>query len=674
MSSALAKRHQHELVREMMAADEAAALYTPAPSFAHRPGAWSGVHRLIETPMEIAGVQPTKIAEYVAADATATTWPARVGTTMTLSGGGDEPAINLESPFLGPLDKGLRTPGKLFSGNLATTVGSDHVVVEAVVRTQSVVNTILSLGYTGGGEGFLLYHQTSGISLLVFSGGAARAFLYLTPGAPSCWVHYIAAVKWESATGFWSACNGTLGADTGNPTLVTLPLTAAPISTAATAENISYFAMWKKAGLLSARADFDEMYKRRWALIAGTKPLVGWSGDRYPVVAGSNNPTYQRKTTAGVTRLHYMGHNTPRFEKVTDADGREFVGALVEPGATNSCLQSQSLATVANWALLEAGDVVTNGTANGPDGSATLSGIKGSAVDTQHGVGQVITLTAAAWVYSVYARKGNKDWLQINNTSIANCYGYFNLATGAVGTKGAGATVIGIIPLGDGLYRCWMTFTGTAAGHAFRPQAAHADGDNTFAGDGATVNIHVGCAQAELGSYPTSYIITTTGSAARVADSLYYNLTNLIGAEQGAIRFRFLCPPGLTRDAVANHSLIELCRTDLTARLCVHLYQAADYVAVYRTPDNTTQNLVAFTYNNRIREAMVSWLGKRLDLWVDGVLATVTMTAPPTAQTRLYVASSPAAAAAGPTVVGDVKVFNRYQPSWATRGSGFRVV
>lgn len=184
---------------------------------------------------------------------------------------------------------------------------------------------------------------------------------------------------------------------------------------------------------------------------------------------------------------------------------------LTVAAVTNLCLQSRDLTTT--WAKEDSGDVVAKNVATGPDYTATASSIAGDSTNGTHGVTQAITLTAETYVFSCYVKAGDKNFIQLVNSTVSNCDCYFNLSTGAVGTAGAGCYG-GIEAVENGWYRVWIVFTGTAAAHTFILRPANADSDNDFAGDGSTRNSFFWGAQVQTGDRPTRHVPTTTAAAA----------------------------------------------------------------------------------------------------------------------------------------------------------------
>jgi hypothetical protein len=112
---------------------------------------------------------------------------------------------------------------------------------------------------------------------------------------------------------------------------------------------------------------------------------------------------------------------------------------------------------------------------------------------------------------------------------------FFNLDTGAVGTVGTGHTAL-IEFVGNGWYRCSISANATVSGARFMLIAV-AETDNVFeyTGDG-TSGIFIWQAQHETGSVATSPIVTTAGTASRVADVVSLTgASSLIGQTQGSV-------------------------------------------------------------------------------------------------------------------------------------------
>jgi hypothetical protein len=135
---------------------------------------------------------------------------------------------------------------------------------------------------------------------------------------------------------------------------------------------------------------------------------------------------------------------------------------------------------------------------------------------------------ASSYVMSVYAKAGERTWMRLfGNTGgfPSNFTCYFDLANGVKGTA-AGVDDSGIIDVGSGWYRCWMSSTSdAAAATTFRVNIAEADNDHTYNGDGSS-GLYLFGAQLETGTAPGSYIHTEaaaiTGAITRAKDQLHW--------------------------------------------------------------------------------------------------------------------------------------------------------
>lgn len=195
--------------------------------------------------------------------------------------------------------------------------------------------------------------------------------------------------------------------------------------------------------------------------------------------------------------------------------------ALIEPAATNICLQSSNIGTT--WGNTNSGEDLNAAVA--PDGATTADRLKddggggtGAVTITQ----TVTTAASTAYTFSVFLKADGLSWARIAIGAGIAINAYFQLSgAGAVGaTLGANNSSQGIKSVGNGWYRCWVTGTTAPADTSYdliiRP--ADDDGDETVDRDG-TSSIFVWGAQLELGTVPTSPIPTTTATVTRATEA-----------------------------------------------------------------------------------------------------------------------------------------------------------
>jgi hypothetical protein len=205
-----------------------------------------------------------------------------------------------------------------------------------------------------------------------------------------------------------------------------------------------------------------------------------------------------------------------------DASGP--LGYLSEQAGTNVCLQSEDLSTT--WTTTRGTD--TQNQAIAPDGSKTANKfVDGGGTSGQTAYfAQNVTVSSGSNTISIYAKSDQTDWLALRHGNFDdNGITYFDVGNGLVGTVDANHSDAGIEPAGNGWYRCWVVFSSTTdlAG-AIELYLADADTDNSLAHAGSVSVLFWG-AQVEAGSFPTTYIPTTSSSATRNADVLTYSAT-----------------------------------------------------------------------------------------------------------------------------------------------------
>jgi hypothetical protein len=228
-----------------------------------------------------------------------------------------------------------------------------------------------------------------------------------------------------------------------------------------------------------------------------------------------------------------VANNVPAFEFNTDGTYR---GLLVEPGATNLAVRSQEFGDVA-WTKTES-TVVDNATTS-PDGATTADKLRTNTNSAEHSVtGNITFVSGTVYTASCYFKAGEIGFAFISFPTAA--FGsvlrnYINLSNGAT-SLGAGVTG-SVLALPNGWYRFAVTATATGnAASNIRIGLTDSISSTTSTGANATDGIFMWQAQFETGSVATSPIVTTAGTASRVADVVSLTgASSLIGQSAGTL-------------------------------------------------------------------------------------------------------------------------------------------
>ena len=227
----------------------------------------------------------------------------------------------------------------------------------------------------------------------------------------------------------------------------------------------------------------------------------------------------------------------PAFE--FNADG-SYKGLLVEPAATNICLQSEDLSTTWN---ANANATVTANDTTAPDGNTTADKLND---DSGGGTGSVfvykdITVSESTkYTASVFLKADQLAFARLQTVFYDGATSgeqYFGLSgAGSLGTASAGIDS-SITKYPDGWYRCTITWTQGAGDTSFGFYIFVADSISTATVDlDGTSSIFVWGAQVEEGPIATSYIPTTTASVTRVKDDITQTgAQSLIGQTEGTL-------------------------------------------------------------------------------------------------------------------------------------------
>jgi hypothetical protein len=233
----------------------------------------------------------------------------------------------------------------------------------------------------------------------------------------------------------------------------------------------------------------------------------------------TRNTAARRFDSAGLVASVASG--IPRLDYYTSGGVTGCPALLVEPAATNLCLQSEAFNTT--WTRVSGGTgllpAITANAVVAPDGTTTAdtvvfdrNAVSGSANFSQ--LEQVINFpTSGTYTFGVYAKAttsgdvGKQFYIRTRNT----------LVSGALTSS-------------------WVRYTSTETGLSSGNNTIYIGNRGGFTAD-QSVSVDLWGAQLETGSVATSYIPTTTGTGSRSADVISVSgaVSGCIGQTEGTL-------------------------------------------------------------------------------------------------------------------------------------------
>jgi hypothetical protein len=218
-------------------------------------------------------------------------------------------------------------------------------------------------------------------------------------------------------------------------------------------------------------------------------------------------------------------NSAPRFDH--NPTTGESLGLLVEEQRTNLVLRSEEFDN-AYWSKANA--TITADSIAAPTGATTADLLIETAATGQHRVYRGITGTTNTNPHTVsfFAKANTRTRVYVGlaegTTFSRQGNAVFDLSTGTIvnatgGSSGATGGAATIQNFGNGWYRCTYTliFGGTDTTVFTDINLVNTGTTISYTGDG-TSGIYIWGAQLEEGSFPTSYIPTTTAAVTRNAD------------------------------------------------------------------------------------------------------------------------------------------------------------
>jgi hypothetical protein len=256
------------------------------------------------------------------------------------------------------------------------------------------------------------------------------------------------------------------------------------------------------------------------------------------VLGASGDFNVTRATTA--TRFNSAGFiesvasGVPRLDYYTSGGTAGCPALLVETQAQNFILES---AFVSGW-LTGGGATASASVATSPENQNTAAQLNVTNTIFSTIYKTLSLVSGTVYTVSLFAKKNTKDWIYFINLSGVGTSVWFNIASGTIGTIGAGTSNVAIEDYRNGWYRCRWTQTATGSDNILQIGATDADNSNEPTSSGS---VFLWGAQIEEGSIATSYIPTTAAAVTRNADVIALSgaVSGCIGQTQGTIYCEF---------------------------------------------------------------------------------------------------------------------------------------
>lgn len=628
--------------------------------------------------LTVNGATETPAISYLGAGAGASSWTADsgFGGGLAIAGTGADPLLSQLTPTTQTSDVAMSTQGgKAYQSASSSEgqVGTEDMVVELVVRGDAqptnFCGTKLSVVSTAGAGWCVQQPNATQVRMLIRAAGTT--FSATGSGSLGQWnvFHFFLDRDDATGNGFAVYVNGSFFTSVNPSSIAAQSLqgdsnftVGAPGDlTTATGTNIALVRMWKRSNWFPGGATnatiSAAVAKERMARYAGVYPSVA---------LGTPTPLVMTRSSAAmidiidpstfVRRLFPVGSNWPRLcSRRAVVSGLVVKGALIESTRTNLFQYSEELDQLA-WnptALAVTPNVLT-----APTGAATMDAIIHDATTVQHRVFQTPTLSNAPYTQSVFATAGARNWLLIEDTTVANAKAWFDVTNGVVGTIGAGVGDAVIEPWGNGIFRCSIRFAGTVAAHTLNYSFTSADNVATDTGDSVTTTGYLWGAQIEQQETHGAYIATANTAASRSQDLLQYvgNDGNFVAGGPGTIQAVMLAQNYDQQSNGAIFSPTAGSATGLPDGASIAWSATGDVARGLVGSGGVAQmatNGTSDVFNGERRTLKLTWATNDGKLYVDGVQEGATdtvLTVPAAAPTIIQIGTQ------GPALVSSVQI------------------
>ena len=279
---------------------------------------------------------------------------------------------------------------------------------------------------------------------------------------------------------------------------------------------------------------------------------------------------------------------------------------LLEPISTNFIDYSEDIEG-SNWTT--SGIATTTDVTTSPDGTQNADLIDSVSNGSCFISDSTLTFTIGnTYTFSVFAKKGNNDWIRTAHVSSATNASWFDLENGVVGTvNGVSGT---IEDFGNGWYKCTNTFVATQATGGNQVFIGICDANGSTDAGASGQNDYVWGMQVEELSYATSYIPTSGTTVTRAQETCLDGVVSANSLEgvlywEGSSYFD------------STTIIAELSQGDITNRVSLFYQNGNDSRSSIRV-NNVQNTLQGGGSLSSTKKLAIVWSNNIASFWVNG--------------------------------------------------------
>ena len=466
---------------------------------------------------------------YEGRNASTSDWVATVGQDLTGKGSGG--AVGLACPTPSDVDRaagGEETRYWDTDDADFADISTEDYVIEVVLKYKTGVQTAVLSKYTplGNDSGYLLYTPSAGNMYLYTADDSilSGASVILTGLQEDVWYHLIYFIdRSGSGIGYANGSPGSAVVVSGFPNCSTVNefrINAFADAAGKGSQELAHAAMWKRDDWLDTHLQAD-LAEERFARLTGTY-VPAWGKGPTQSLLRNSVATLEKRAPDGIQQLFTVGPRWPRVEQGRDKAGRYGSGVRSEAQHTNVLKWSEDFDNAVwdtTWALAAS---ASPNVAVAPDGETTADAIHEDATAaSQHYLGQNFGSTVAGepYVLQCFVSPAFRRNIRLRNSSV-QAIADFDVAAGVVINEDKN-DYAGIRYLGNGIYLCWMKWTGISSGGVAQIIVLDDNGNDVFDGQDQD-SLYLWGAQQVNFDQPVSYIKTEGATVTRLADVCKY--------------------------------------------------------------------------------------------------------------------------------------------------------